>query len=61
VIVVDTNVLYALAGRRDKHHAECTGWFRTNDEVLLAMRVRQDVARPRCAMADTERVIQAVA
>jgi len=35
VIVVDTNVPYALADRRDKHHAECTGWFRGNDEVLL--------------------------
>jgi hypothetical protein len=35
VIVVDTNVLYALADRRDKHHAQCTGWFRGNDEVLL--------------------------
>jgi uncharacterized protein len=35
VIVVDTNVLYALADRRDKHHAQCTGWFRRNDEVLL--------------------------
>jgi predicted nucleic acid-binding protein len=35
VIVVDTNVLYALADRRDRHHAECTSWFRGNDEVLL--------------------------
>jgi uncharacterized protein len=35
VIVVDTNVLYALADRRDKHHAACTRWFRGNDEVLL--------------------------
>ena len=35
MIVVDTNVLYALADRRDAHHAECTGWFRGNDEVLL--------------------------
>jgi len=35
VIVVDTNVLYALADRRDEHHAECTEWFRRNDEVLL--------------------------
>jgi len=35
VIVVDTNVLYALADRRDKHHAECTAWFRGNDDVLL--------------------------
>jgi predicted nucleic acid-binding protein len=36
VIVVDTNVLYALADRRDRHHAECTEWFRRNDDVLLA-------------------------
>ena len=35
MIVVDTNVLYALADRRDKHHVQCTGWFRGNDEVLL--------------------------
>jgi uncharacterized protein len=35
VVVVDTNVLYALAGRRDKHHAQCTAWFRGNDDVLL--------------------------
>jgi len=35
VIVVDTNVLYALADRRDKHHAACTEWFRGSDEVLL--------------------------
>jgi uncharacterized protein len=35
VIVVDTNVLYALADRRDEHHAGCTGWFRGDDEVLL--------------------------
>ena len=37
MIVVDTNVLYALADRRDKHHAACTGWFRGNDEVLLVL------------------------
>lgn len=35
MIVVDTNVLYALADRRDKHHAECTARFRGNDDVLL--------------------------
>jgi len=35
VIVVDTNVLYALADRRDRHHAGCTEWFRRNDDVLL--------------------------
>ena len=32
---MNTNVLYALADRRDKHHAECTAWFRGNDDVLL--------------------------
>jgi uncharacterized protein len=37
VILVDTNVLYALADRRDKHHAECTEWFRRNDDVLLVL------------------------
>jgi hypothetical protein len=37
VIVVDTNVLYALADRRDKHHAECTEWFRRNEDVLLVL------------------------
>ena len=35
MIVVDTNVLYALADRRDKHHAECTGWFSGCEDVLL--------------------------
>ena len=35
MIVVDTNVLYALADRRDRHHAGCTEWFRRNDDVLL--------------------------
>jgi hypothetical protein len=37
VIVVDTNILYALADRRDEHHAECTEWFRRNDDVLLVV------------------------
>ena len=37
MIVVDTNILYALADRRDKHHAECTEWFRGNDDVLLVV------------------------
>lgn len=35
MIVADANVLYALADRRDKHHAECTARFRGNDDVLL--------------------------
>ncbi len=26
-----------LADRRDKHHAECTEWFRRNDEVMLVL------------------------
>ena len=34
-MIVDTNVLDALADRRDKHHAECAAWFRGNDDVLL--------------------------
>ena len=37
MIVVDTNILYALADRRDKHHAECTEWFRRNVDVLLVV------------------------
>ena len=37
MIVVDTNVLYALADRRDKHHAECTEWFGRNRDVLLVL------------------------
>jgi uncharacterized protein len=37
VIVVDTNMLYALADRRDKHHAGRTEWFRRNDDVLLVV------------------------
>ena len=35
MIAVDANVLYVLADRRDKHHAQCTAWFRGNDDVLL--------------------------
>jgi predicted nucleic acid-binding protein len=35
VIVVDTNVLYALADRRDKHHPECRAWLRACYESLL--------------------------
>jgi predicted nucleic acid-binding protein len=35
VIVADTNVLYALAGRRDERHAGCAGWLRGDDKVLL--------------------------
>jgi predicted nucleic acid-binding protein len=32
VILVDTNVMYALADRRDKHHMRCADWLqRTSD------------------------------
>ena len=49
MIVVDTNVLYALADRRDNHHAECTAWFRRNDDVLL---VPPTVAAETCYLTD---------
>jgi uncharacterized protein len=35
VILVDTNVLYALADRRDKHHARCADWLRHTSDVLM--------------------------
>jgi uncharacterized protein len=35
VILVDTNVLYALADRRDKHHARCAGWLQRASDVLM--------------------------
>jgi uncharacterized protein len=35
VILVDTNVLYALADRRDKHHARCAGWLQRTPDVLM--------------------------
>jgi predicted nucleic acid-binding protein len=35
VILVDTNVLYALADRRDKHHARCADWLRCTPDVLM--------------------------
>jgi len=35
VIVVDTNVLVALADRRDTHHAECRDWLAGCDEPLI--------------------------
>ena len=46
VIVADTNVLYALADRRDEHHAGCTGWSRGNDEVLLVPQQASGIQRP---------------
>ena len=49
MIVVDTNVLYALADRRDKHHAECAAWFRGDDDGLL---VPPAVAAGACYMID---------
>jgi uncharacterized protein len=35
VILVDTNVLYALADRRDKHHARCANWLQYTSDVLM--------------------------
>ena len=34
MILVDTNVLYALADRRDKHHARCAEWLQRTPDVL---------------------------
>lgn len=35
MILVDTNVLYALADRRDKHHARCADWLQRTSDVLM--------------------------
>jgi predicted nucleic acid-binding protein len=35
VILVDTNVLYALADRRDKHHARSADWLQHTSAVDL--------------------------
>ena len=35
MILVDTNVLYALADRRDKHHARCADWLQRTPDVLM--------------------------
>jgi uncharacterized protein len=35
VILVDTNVLYALADRRDKHHARCADRLQGKADVLM--------------------------
>jgi uncharacterized protein len=37
VIVVDTNVLFALADRRDAHHAQCRDWLADCDEPLIVL------------------------
>jgi uncharacterized protein len=37
VIVVDTNVLFALADRRDAHHARCRDWLAGCDEPLIVL------------------------
>jgi uncharacterized protein len=35
VIVVDTNVLFALADRHDAHHGRCRDWLAGCDEPLI--------------------------
>jgi uncharacterized protein len=37
VIVVDTNVLFALADRRDAHHAQCRDWLAGCGEPLIVL------------------------
>jgi uncharacterized protein len=37
VIVVDTNVLFALADRRDAHHVRCRDWLGGCDERLIVL------------------------
>jgi uncharacterized protein len=37
VIVVDTNVLFALADRRDAHHVQCRNWLAGCDEPLIVL------------------------
>ena len=34
MILVDTNILFALADRRDKHHARCAAWLQRTSDVL---------------------------
>jgi predicted nucleic acid-binding protein len=41
VILVDTNVLYALADRRDKHHARCAEWLQHTPDVLVDSDLRR--------------------
>jgi predicted nucleic acid-binding protein len=36
VILVDTNVLYALADRSDRHHTRCTDWLKhASDDLVI--------------------------
>lgn len=35
MILVDTNVLYALADRSDKHHSRCAEWLQSASDVLM--------------------------
>jgi len=37
VIVVAPNVLFALADRRDAHHARCRDWLAGCDEPLIVL------------------------
>ena len=37
MIVVDTNVLFALTDRRDAHHAQCRVWLSGCDEPLIVL------------------------
>jgi len=43
VIVVDTNVLFALADRDDAHHARCRDWLAGCDEPLIVLPIRRKV------------------
>jgi predicted nucleic acid-binding protein len=49
VIVVDTNVLIALADRRDAHHAQCRDWLADCGEQLV---VPPTVLAEACYMID---------
>ena len=37
MIVIDTNVLFALADRRDAHHVQCRDWLAGCDEPLIVL------------------------
>lgn len=37
MIVVDTNVLVALADRRDAHHVRCRDWLAGSDDRLIVL------------------------